>query len=285
VRRRDRRVTDGPRRLVGRGRERDRRAALRRGHAQARLRLGRSPQQGVDLHRADLRAGRPRPPTATPRWALRGMRAAVLRIAHVSDLHVLSPFGAEWRSIVFNKRITSYANLLLQRGRVYRPEHLDRVLSAAAERANHVVVTGDITNVSLASEYAEARRRLDRVAAAAEVTVVPGNHDIYLPAVSHDGRFWRSFSPYLQSDLPELAVEVAAGRFPFIKLRGPLALIGLSTAVPRPPFVSAGWLGHGQLAALQSALAHPEVARRVPIVLLHHDPLDTPFPLEQLRSG
>jgi 3',5'-cyclic AMP phosphodiesterase CpdA len=209
----------------------------------------------------------------------------VLRIAHVSDLHVLSPLGAEWRSVLFNKRLTSYLNLMLRRGRVYRPEYLHRVLNAAMERADHVVVTGDITNVSLNSEYADARALLDGVAARAEVTVVPGNHDIYLPEIGHEGRFPHHFAPFLHSDLPELAVDVPAGRFPCVKLRGPAAFIALSSAVPRPPFVSAGHLGGAQLAALAATLAHPEVARRTAVVLIHHDPLDSRLRLEQLRSG
>jgi len=207
------------------------------------------------------------------------------RLAHVSDLHVLSPLGTEWRQALFNKRVTSYVNVLLHRGRVFRPHFLDRVLAGAAERADHVVVTGDITNVSLPSEFAEARARLDRVAASVDVTVVPGNHDIYLPSVSHDRRFARHFAPFLESDLPSLAVDVAAGRFPVVKLRGPAALIGLSSGVPRPPFISAGLLGHAQLNALRAVLAHPEVARRLPIVLVHHDPIDPRFRLDQLQGG
>jgi 3',5'-cyclic AMP phosphodiesterase CpdA len=209
----------------------------------------------------------------------------MLRIAHVSDLHVLSPLGVEWRRILFNKRMTGYANLLLHRGRVYRPEYLAAVLSAAARQADHVVVTGDITNLSLESEYAEARRLLDEVAQSTEVTVVPGNHDLYLPEIGLERRFPHHFAPFLESDLPWLALDLPAGRFPFVKLRGPVALIGLSSAVPRPPFVSAGYVGHEQLDALKQVLAHPEVARRTPVILIHHDPLDARMPIEQLRSG
>jgi 3',5'-cyclic AMP phosphodiesterase CpdA len=209
----------------------------------------------------------------------------MLRIAHISDLHVLSPLGAEWRQVFFNKRMTGYANVLLRRARVFRRELLAAVLAAAARAADHVVVTGDITNLALESEYAEARRLLDEVARDAEVTVVPGNHDVYLPEIVHDRRFSRAFEPFLRSDLPELAIDVPAGRFPCVKLRGPVALIGLSSAVPRPPFVSAGHLGHAQLEALRATLAHPEVARRTPVVLVHHDPLDAGLRLEQLRSG
>ena len=58
----------------------------------------------------------------------------MFRIAHVSDLHVLSPRGFEWRRVLFNKRVTGYANLLLNRGRVYRREYLAAVLSAAASK-------------------------------------------------------------------------------------------------------------------------------------------------------
>jgi 3',5'-cyclic AMP phosphodiesterase CpdA len=159
------------------------------------------------------------------------------------------------------------------------------VLAAVAERADHVVVTGDITNLALESEYAEARRLLDRVARHTEVTVAPGNHDIYLPEIGHERRFAHHFEPFLQNDLAELAVDVPAGRFPCVKLRGPAAIIALSSAVPRPPFVSAGYVGHAQLDALRAVLAHPDVAGRAAVVLIHHDPLDSRLRLEQLRSG
>jgi 3',5'-cyclic AMP phosphodiesterase CpdA len=208
-----------------------------------------------------------------------------LRIAHVSDLHVLSRTGVHWRRIVFNKRITGYANLLLRRGRVHRREYLRAVLAAAAERADHLVVTGDITNLSLEHEYEEACALLDEAARHAEVTVVPGNHDIYLPATLRQQRFPHHFERFLRSDLPELARDLPAGRFPCVKLRGPLAIVALSSAVPRPPFVSAGYTGHAQLDALAQALAHPEVRRRTPIVLIHHPPLDARPRLLQLRDG
>lgn len=209
----------------------------------------------------------------------------MLRIAHVSDLHVLAPMGVELRRVLFNKRMTGYANLVMTRGRVYRRDRLLAVLAAAAAEADHLVVTGDITNLSLEGEYAEARRLLDGAARSAEVTVVPGNHDIYLPSIHRDGRFPHHFGAYMKSDLPELAVELPAGRFPFVKLRGPAAIIALSSAIPRPPFVSAGLVGSAQLAALAQVLAHPEVARRSPVVLVHHGLFDSRFRLAQLRSG
>ncbi|MGO8968155.1 MAG: metallophosphoesterase family protein [Myxococcaceae bacterium] len=209
----------------------------------------------------------------------------MLRIAHVSDTHVLSTRGVEWHNLLFNKRLTGQANLLLHRGRVFRRDYLLAVLEAAAASADHVVVTGDITNLALESEYEEALRLLDGVARSVEVTVVPGNHDIYLPSIQHERRFPHYFRRFLKSDLPDLALDLPAGPYPCVKLRGPTAIIALSSGVPRPPFVASGFLGDEQRVALARALAHPEVAKRVPLILVHHPPVDARNCLARLRDG
>ena len=85
------------------------------------------------------------------------------------------------------------------------------------------------------------RRRaalLDEAARRTEVTVVPGNHDIYLPSTHRDRRFPHHFDRFVRSDLPELARDLPAGRFPCVKLRGGVAIIapverGATTAVRR----------------------------------------------------
>jgi len=214
-----------------------------------------------------------------------GLAGRALRIAHVSDVHVLSRLGAEWRRMLFNKRITGWANVVLRRGRVHRREYLRAVLEEAAARSDHVVVTGDITNMAHESEYREARRLLDEVARRVEVTVVPGNHDIYLPAAGRERRFPHHFAPFVTGERPGLAVRLPAGDYPFVKLRGPAAIVGLSSAVPRPPFVSGGVLGREQLAALERLLALPEVASRTPVLLVHHPPVDARGRLARLRDG
>jgi hypothetical protein len=77
----------------------------------------------------------------------------LIRIAHVSDLHVLSRTGAQWRRIIFNKRLTGYANLILRRGRVHRREYLLAVLSTAVARADHLVVTGCANDQIMSRKY------------------------------------------------------------------------------------------------------------------------------------
>jgi len=186
--------------------------------------------------------------------------------------------------MLFNKRLTGFANFIWRRGRVHRRKYLQAVLTAATE-ADHVVVTGDITNLAFESEFKEARNLLNEIARTVEVTVIPGNHDIYLPRVQRDRSFPRHFGPFLQSDLPDLGVDLPAGRYPCVKLRGPAAIIALSSAVPRPPFIAAGYLGSAQLEAFTKVLLHPEVKSRTPVILIHHPPVDTRCRLARLRDG
>ena len=159
-----------------------------------------------------------------------------VRIAHLSDLHLLDLEGAVPFRLL-NKRLTGYLNLRFHRKSVHKP-----FAAEAAARAirrldvDHVVITGDVSNLALEREFERVRR------------------------------FEKTFAKYLQSD-----IDVAEdGPFPYVKLRGPAAIIGLSTARPRPPFMASGSLGRAQVAGLGRALAHPEVARRTVVLLQHH---------------
>jgi 3',5'-cyclic AMP phosphodiesterase CpdA len=195
-----------------------------------------------------------------------------MRIAHFSDLHLLSLEGVPARRFL-NKRLTGWVNLRLKRGSIHRAAYVRAIAREIARLdVEHVVVTGDLTNLALEGEYELARDLFERELALdpTRVTVVPGNHDLYTRGALTSRRFERYLAPYLQSDLPELAVDVSGARFPVVKLRGPVAIVALSSAVPRAPLVAAGELGRAQIAALARVLAHVEVARRVPVVAVHH---------------
>jgi 3',5'-cyclic AMP phosphodiesterase CpdA len=210
-----------------------------------------------------------------------------MRIAHFSDLHLLSLAGVPpWRFL--NKRLTGYANLRLKRGHIHRSSYV-RAIAQEIVRAkvDHVVITGDLTNLALEPEFELAKMLLrdDLGLHPDDVSIVPGNHDLYTRGASSSKRFSTYFAEYLRSDLPELAVDVGVGMFPYVKLRGPAAIIGLSSAVPRPPFVAAGKLGKKQLAALTQILRHPEVQKRTPVILLHHPAHNPRSQLKALLEG
>jgi 3',5'-cyclic AMP phosphodiesterase CpdA len=200
-----------------------------------------------------------------------------MRIAHFSDLHLLSLIGVGPLRFL-GKRLSGYANLRLKRSHVHRSEYVRAIAKEIKSRGiDHVVVTGDLTNLALEPEFELAREVLrdDLGLDASRVSVVPGNHDLYTGGSQRELRFSEYCADYIASDLPLLAVSVPAGRFPFVKLRGPVAVIGLSSAVTRPPFVAAGHLGRSQLHALERILADPEVKARTVVVAVHH-PIHNP---------
>lgn len=197
---------------------------------------------------------------------------ARVRIAHLSDLHLLSLEGVPV-SRFLNKRFTGYVNLRFKRHSLHKAFAVSAVGRAIRKmEIDHVVITGDVSNLALEPEFELVSRFLkDDLALPPErVSLVPGNHDTYTHGAYRSCRFVQFFEPYLRSDLPELSEKGRQGRFPFVHLRGPAAFVGLSTALPRPPLVSSGNIGSEQLSVLAQVLAHPEVQRRTPIVLQHH---------------
>lgn len=200
-----------------------------------------------------------------------------MRVAHLSDLHVLALDGVGLGRF-FNKRFTGWVNLRLKREHKHRPAHV-RAIARSIARANvdHVVITGDLTNLALEQEFEAVGQLIEEELGLdpGRITIVPGNHDLYTRGAMRSRRFTRFFAPYMTSDLPELAADIALGRFPVVKLRGPLAIIGMTSAVPRLPLIASGEVGQQQLDALARILSHPEVKRRTPVLALHH-PLHNP---------
>jgi 3',5'-cyclic AMP phosphodiesterase CpdA len=145
----------------------------------------------------------------------------------------------------------------------------------AERNADHIAVTGDLVNLALTAEFAAAHQWLARLGPPERVTVVPGNHDAYVrAAAAHPLRYW---GDYMRGDADgPLTTPGAATHFPFVRRRGPLALVGLSTAVPTGPLMATGRLGADQLMRLADtleALGREGVFR---VVLIHHPPLSRP---------
>lgn len=190
-------------------------------------------------------------------------------LAHLSDIHVRNLKGARpWRFL--SKRATGGLNLLFNRSKV----HLNSVLEAALDRihllgCDHVVVTGDVTNLALESEFEAAREALEQYFGHSDhLSVIPGNHDRYTFGSTVRRLFERSFSGYLHSDLPE--IERRNGVWPFVRLLDGVAVVGLNSAIPLPAFLSGGRIGGRQRRALAETLAHPSVQERFSVVLIHH---------------
>ena len=98
--------------------------------------------------------------------------------------------------------------------------------------------------------------------------MVPGNHDIYVGgAAPFPQRHW---GDYMRGD------DATEGAFPFVRRRGPLALIGLSSAVATAPFMATGRLDIGQVARLAGMLDDCGRQGLFRVVMIHHPPISPP---------
>jgi 3',5'-cyclic AMP phosphodiesterase CpdA len=194
-----------------------------------------------------------------------------VRLAHCSDLHLLSHDGAGLMKLA-NKRWIGAANLLSNRSRHYHVAAFDQMIDDLnAQGVDHVLCTGDVTNLALEQEFAFARHRFDRLAGGPDgVTVIPGNHDAYVAeGIELFGRF---FDEYHRPDPGWEWPEDDGSRWPIVRVRGPLALIGVSTSRATPWFTAYGRVGEPQLARLGQVLGDPRLAGKARVVAIHHPP-------------
>src|SRR5215510_14076094 len=183
-------------------------------------------------------------------------------LAHLSDPH-LSPFRRPRPAELAGKRLLGFINWQLRRHACHRPEIVSAITAdAVAASPDHVAVTGDLINIALADEFAPARAWLYRLGPPDRVSFVPGNHDIYVRATAREAE--RCWGTCMQGDGPDESPD----RFPFVRRRGPVALFGLSSALPTAPFMASGDLGAAQLERLAALL--PRLAGMFRVVLIHH---------------
>jgi len=190
---------------------------------------------------------------------------AAFTLAHLSDPH-LAPLPAPGLRELAGKRALGYLNWTCNRYKVHRRDVLDTLVAdMQAQRPDHIAITGDLVNIGLEAEFVPAHAWLESIGPPEHVTVVPGNHDAYVQATRH--RSAEIWGDYLRGDG---ALTTSRITFPFLRRRGPLALIGVSSAVPTPPLMATGWLGQAQLDALDGILSRLSEEEAFRVLLIHH---------------
>src|SRR6202045_771375 len=188
---------------------------------------------------------------------------AAFTLAHLSDPH-LPPLPAGRLRDLAGKRAFGYLNWTRNRHRFYRRDVLDALVSdMQAQMPDHIAITGDLVNLALEAEFAPARAWLESVGAPDRLTVIPGNHDAYVRVTQH--RFADVLRHYLDGD----DAPRAGAPFPYLRRRGPLALISVSSAVPTAPLMATGRLGRAQLDALERVLAQLSAEQAFRVLLIH----------------
>jgi 3',5'-cyclic AMP phosphodiesterase CpdA len=168
-----------------------------------------------------------------------------------------------------SKRITGYVNWQRNRRKHLFGNALEQVLVGMREATpDHVAITGDLVNLATRAEIEVARLWLETHFDPVATTLVPGNHDAYVPgAFARSTAAWRA---WMISD------DNGGGQkklFPSYRRRGPVALIGLSTANATLPFMATGEFGSKQAIAAGKLLDQAAQEGLFRIVLIHHPPV------------
>lgn len=184
-------------------------------------------------------------------------------LAHLSDLHVGPLPHPHWRELM-GKRLTGYWNWHRHRHDIHDMDALDAIIRDIVEQTpDHIALVGDLVNIGLAAEYPLAAGKVAALGAARDVSIVPGNHDVY---VRHSLVAMRdALGNHMRGD-------DGSDSFPYLRIRGEVALVGICSGIPTLPLLADGRVGHAQLARLDEILAHARKACRTTVVMIHHPP-------------
>jgi 3',5'-cyclic AMP phosphodiesterase CpdA len=197
-------------------------------------------------------------------------------LAHLSDVH-LGPLPrfekAHWNA----KRVLGWANWMRKRRSTHRLDVVERLLAdLAAQSPTHLAVTGDLINIGLPEEYVGATRWLDGFGSSSDVSVVPGNHDIYSELGSDPGvARWAAWMSTFDDTGVSAATDAAwsTDSFPWVRQLGQVVLIGVNSAIPTAPFRAIGHVGDAQMQRLDKILARLADKPVTRVVLVHHPAL------------
>ena len=193
------------------------------------------------------------------------------RFAHFTDLHLPAPAPPGLRDLLGKRAL---GHLSWQSKRQWR--HALSALEALAEdrrrqQCDIDIITGDVVNISLPSEFVAARKWLMEHFNSERTVLAPGNHDAYVRVRWADGL--GHFSAYMRGvrhDDPEPRPPQSAADFPFVRVVGDVCFIVLNSAAPTGPGLATGRLGAAQLARLRQELTSAADAGLCRVIALHH---------------
>ncbi len=194
-----------------------------------------------------------------------------MRLAHLTDLHF--PIDATPRTCdLLSKRLLGYLSWRRSRRFWHAPEALEAIFrDCRAAGPDLTVITGDATNVALASEFEGAARGLRAAFTADEAVFTPGNHDTFIEA-PWEGGLGRLAFLMRGERLGEAGPREATGTgdFPFVRRQGDVAVILANSAPTTPPGLATGRLGAAQLQRLRAELVDARDRGEARVLALHH---------------
>lgn len=184
-------------------------------------------------------------------------------LVHLSDLHY-NAYPLHWSEWNF-KRGLGAANLFLKRAKQHPlSRNRNLVEKVSTMDWDHLVISGDLTQLGLEQEFEEARRELEPLLQEKDrVSIVPGNHDRYVQ--NPEGK--NSFDQYFREFFGEHEIhhrDLPCG----------WKLIGWDSCHPAPWYSASGTVKQTTLE--QSETLIKESDPETPFLLVNHYPISFP---------
>ncbi len=189
-----------------------------------------------------------------------------IKIAHISDLHICS---------IHKKKNIKYVRQLIK--------------LATEENIDHLIITGDISDNSREIDYLILKKILEtnNLLKNDKTSVVIGNHDIFggvqtvnditnFPTkcmnINYNEKVSLFFNCFI--DLFEKTISISKNIFPYAKIIGNIALIGINSIEKysklKNPFASNGKVSKEQRKDLKKLFNLPLMKDKLKIIMIHH---------------
>lgn len=188
-----------------------------------------------------------------------------MKIAHFSDCHITGPFKLTNFHSIFTKRLTGTFNVYTKRSHILKDaeKKLYATLKHIIQKhPDMVLFSGDISSLSLKSEFLRAREIIYNTISHEKLFLIPGNHDRYTFLTSKTDLFHRIFTSeydYLSYPYPKI-------RF----LNNGTLLLSLNTARFNPLFFDAsGFVKKSEILHAQTIIDKTPENRGI-LLIMHH---------------
>ncbi|MEM7067592.1 MAG: metallophosphoesterase [Pseudomonadota bacterium] len=189
----------------------------------------------------------------------------MFKLVHLSDIHLGPLPEPSWRQLA-SKRVLGYLNWKKNRKHALKGNYLQGLIEHIPDlRPDHIIVSGDLVNLALPDEFPMAKKFLDTLGSAKNVTAICGNHDAYVQAgLPNAIRHWHDNMCGDETGLDN------AKDYPVLRKRGNVAIIACNSAEPTAPFMATGYFRQDQAERLARILVDTQDMCRV--VSIHHPP-------------
>ena len=205
----------------------------------------------------------------------------MFRLAHISDVH-LGPLPAVSYRELASKRMVGYVNWQRNRRKLLHEGIVESLVADIGHQGvDHLAITGDLVNLALDGEIEIARNWLTSLGAPEGVSVVPGNHDAYVPGAF--AKISKAWAPWMSAD--GLIGNVSPETFPYVRVRGNVALIGVTSARATAPFMATGFFRSRQAERLVKALRDARERGLFRVVMIHYPPVRNAVPTHKRLLG